>query len=274
MRAASRSAVVDGIRTHYFDAGDGPALVLLHGGAFGECAETSWDRNIDALATEHRVLAPDWLGFGQTDKLRDFVDPFGRMLAHMRRFLEVLDITEADFAGLSMGGTFLVRVAASERPIFPIRRMVLVSGGGFSPDNEARRAIGQYDGTVEDMRRIVGTVFHQPRWAADEAFVRRRHELSLLPGAYEVFAAARVAAPGHTPRSPAGAPDTTPYEQVAVPTLVTAGRHDPLRLPGYADELADRIPDAKAIVFSDSGHCPNIEESERWNTVALDFLSR
>jgi pimeloyl-ACP methyl ester carboxylesterase len=45
--------------------------VLLHFGEFGGSAELCWEFNIGPLAGDFRVIAPDWLGFGGTDKLRD-----------------------------------------------------------------------------------------------------------------------------------------------------------------------------------------------------------
>jgi pimeloyl-ACP methyl ester carboxylesterase len=268
----SRTVVVDGVRTHYLEAGEGFPLVLLHGGAPGDCAEASWERNIGPLSERFRVLAADWLGFGGTDKLRDFGEPFARPVRHLGRVLQVLDVTEGHFAGLSMGGTLLVRSAAGMLPPLPVRRMVLVSGGGFSPDNEARRALQAYDGSLEAMRRIVSVTLRDQRFAEDEEFVRRRHEWSLVPGAWEHAASMGLRPPGASGPVHFGAADPTPYEQVAVPTLVTAGGDDPLREPGYADELARRIPNAEALVFEDCGHAPNIERPEEWNAAALRFL--
>lgn len=270
----SRFVVVDGIRTHYLEAGEGPTVVLLHAGGFGENAERSWRFNIGPLADRYRVVAPDWLGFGQTDKLRDFVDGNGRMVRHMARFFEVMDITEADVMGLSMGGTFLVRIASSERPVLPIRRMVLVSGGGFSPDNEARQVLQSYDGTMEGMRRQVRVVFHDPKWADDDDNVKGYYEASLEPGAWEFAASARFRSPVAPPRSDFGNVDTTPYENVRVPTLLTAGAQDQLREPGYADELHRRVPGSEVILFDRCGHCPNVEHADAWNEAVLDFLAR
>jgi alpha/beta hydrolase fold len=68
----SRFIEVDGMRTHYLEAGEGPPVVLLHSGEFGGCAELSWEYLIPDLAQHFRVIAPDWLGFGQTAKVHDF----------------------------------------------------------------------------------------------------------------------------------------------------------------------------------------------------------
>ena len=63
---------VDGIRTHYYVKGNGPALVLFHGGAFGHptAADSAfdWSTNFDALAERYRVFAIDKLGQGPYPK--------------------------------------------------------------------------------------------------------------------------------------------------------------------------------------------------------------
>lgn len=271
--AESRHVVVDDIRTHYLEAGSGPTVVLLHGGAPGDCAEASWERNVEQLATRFRVLAPDWIGFGETDKVRDFSDPLGKPVRHLARLLETLRVGEAAFVGLSMGGTLLVRDAASEQPRLPARKLVLVSGGGFSPDNDARRSVQSYDGTIESMRAIVRAVHADPSFAEDDEFVSRRQTWSLLPGAFEHFRSLGLRPPAGPGATPFGAADPTPYEHVSIPTLITAGADDPLREPGYADELGGRIPGSRVVVFEPCGHVPNLEHADTWNDLVLDFLS-
>ncbi|MEV8517204.1 alpha/beta fold hydrolase [Dactylosporangium sp. NPDC051484] len=267
----SRFVNVGGIRTHYLDAGDGPPVVLLHSGEFGGSAEICWEFNIAALAAGHRVIAPDWLGFGQTDKLRDFVSGSDRMVRHMAAFLETMAIDEADFVGVSMGATTLLREASSPRCRFPIRRMVTASGGGFVPDNEERRKSLNYDGTPEMMRAILKSNFSDPRWHDDEEYVARRVAASNAPGAWEAVAAARFKSPQVPPRSQFGQPDTIAYESIPFPTLAVAGSEDQLRETGY-HEVLGRIPNSTVVVLEGAGHLLNIERAEEFNALVLDFL--
>jgi len=278
--ATSRYVVVDGIRTHYWEAGDGLPIVLLHAGGYGENAWNSWHRNIGALARAgRRVIAPDWLGFGKTDKLRDFAKGNARMVGHMARFFSVMGLDDrqlhpdgVDVIGLSMGGTFLVKAMATGGPDpFPVRRMVLVSGGGFSPLNDARTILQEYDGSFEQMRKQLQQVIHAPLWEDDE-FVKPYHEASLEPGQWEFVSAPRLRAP-FTPRSgDFGNVDDTPYELVSVPTLLTAGAQDKLREAGYAFAIGDKIPDCEVMVFDPCGHCPNVERADEWNALVTNFL--
>ncbi|WP_158703311.1 alpha/beta fold hydrolase [Pseudonocardia dioxanivorans] len=268
-----RYADVGGIRTHYLEAGDGPrTVVMLHSGEFGASAELCWEYNIAAFAEHFRVVAPDWLGFGLTDKLHDFVSKSDRMVRHMAAFLAQLAITDAYFVGASMGATRLVQEAAQPAPRLPLAAMVLVSGGGFVPDNAHRRALLGYDGTAEGMRNILRASLHDSEWADDDAYVARRVASSLEPGAWEAASAARLKAPNVPARADFGQADTTPYGNVAVPTLAAVGAKDLLREPGYHHAL-ERIPGSRIVMFDDAGHLLNIERAAQFNAVAIDFLT-
>jgi pimeloyl-ACP methyl ester carboxylesterase len=271
----SRFVDVDGVRTHYLEAGEGPCVVLLHSGEFGGAAEISWEFTLPALAERFRVVAPDWLGFGRTDKVFDFADGRARVWRHMRRFMEVMAIDEADFIGNSMGGSNLARIAATRPVILPIRSLVLCSGGGFTPETDERKTLLAYDGTSQAMAALLKAMLHDDKWGDDAAYVARRQELATMPGAWECAAAARFKSPVAAAKgSGFGGADTTAYENIAVPTLIVAGAEDRLREPGYAQELGKRIPDCEVHVLDACGHCPNIELARDFNLLALQFLEK
>ena len=147
------------------------------------------------------------------------------------------------------------------------------SGGGDAPDNEARKVLNTFDGTKEHMRAIVDTMFVDPKWAADEDYITRRWELATLPGAWEATAAARFKAPFRDAARVRSERDHIPYSNIAVPTLVFAGKHDPLRLPGYTDGFVPQIPGAQLHVFENAGHMGNVECADEFNARTLAFLS-
>jgi len=271
----SRFVDVDGIRTHYLEAGEGPVVVLLHSGEFGGAAEISWEFTLPALAERFRVVAPDWLGFGRTDKVFDFADGRARVYRHMRRFLAVMAIDDADFIGNSMGGSNLARIAAARPVIFPIRSLVLCSGGGFTPETDERKTLLAYDGKPEAMRALLHAMLHDAKWGDDAGYVARRQEFATMPGAWQCAAAARFKSPAAAAEgSGFGGADATEYENIAVPTLIVAGAEDRLREPGYAEDLGARIPDCEVHVLDDCGHCPNIERADDFNRLAIRFLEK
>jgi pimeloyl-ACP methyl ester carboxylesterase len=66
------SVDVGGIATNYHRAGDGPPVVLIHGSGPGVSAWANWRLNLDALAEQNTVYAPDVVGFGFTDRPAGF----------------------------------------------------------------------------------------------------------------------------------------------------------------------------------------------------------
>lgn len=274
MTSKSRFVQVDGIRTHFLEEGDGQPVVLLHSGEFGGCAELSWEYTISALAKHYRVIAPDWLGFGETDKLYDFGGGQARMIAHMRRFFQIMELEESHVIGNSMGAGLFSRSVASDPEAYRIRSLVLIAGGGFNPDNEHRRALMNYDCTVEGMKAMLQAMFVDPKWSEDADYIQRRVALSVRPGAWETIAAARFKNPTIPVREFFGRADDTPYENLTMPTLIIAGDEDRLRLPGWEKELAGKIRGSELHVVSRTGHCPHIERAGEVNGVILDFLSR
>ena len=259
---------VEGVRTHYLEAGAGPTLVLLHSGEFGGCAELSWERNIPALAEHFHVYAPDWLGYGQTEKLFCFEDMRGRRQRHITAFLRAMSVHEAHFIGNSMGGTVLLGAANETPPPWPMKKIVVVAGGGEVPDNDARKVLNGYDCTRERMRSLVQTMFVRPSVREDEAYIERRYQLSIQPGAWECTAAVRFRAPNRVSQAKA-APD---YSHVAVPVLLVTGEKDPLRPPDFGPSLQRRVPGAELCVIPEAGHCPQIEDPDLFNQRAIEFL--
>jgi 2-hydroxymuconate-semialdehyde hydrolase len=149
--------------------------------------------------------------------------------------------------------------------------LVIICGGGEIQQNRHFEALQQYDATLPAMRRIVEALFHDARYPADDDYVRRRHESSTAPGAWEALAAARF-------RRPDAAPSPIPstaraYERIDVPTLVVEGGDDKLLPAGWAAQIAKQIDGARSVVVDKAGHCPQIEQSAAINELLLDFLS-
>lgn len=263
-----RTEVVDGLETSWLEAGAGDPIVLLHGGEFGSSAELGWERVIPALAEHHRVIAPDILGFGFSAKVVDFVDGRGLRIRNVAALCARLGVERAAFVGNSMGAVMLLVDQASETPRLPVSRMVTICGGGEILDNEHMAALTDYDASLEGMRAIVRALFVDETVPADDAYVARRHAMSVLPGAWEAVASARFRRPGHV-SSGGGEPA---YERIAVPTLVLEGGGDKLKPAGWAAALTARIPDARSAVVGGAGHCPQLEQPDETVRLILDHV--
>jgi 2-hydroxymuconate-semialdehyde hydrolase len=270
MNATHRYVMAGGIRTHYLEAGEGEPLLLIHSGEFGARAEFSWRYNIDALAEHFHVYAPDVVGFGRTEKLVSFSDQAGFRVRHIRAFMEALCIEAAHFMGNSFGGSLILTVAGHDRPAWNIRSIVASSGGGFAPDNDARKVLTMYDGSREGMRQILKVLFYDPKWWADE-HVDERWQAAMEPGAWEAVAAARLAPPGKVKGFGSERGDLS---KINVPVLICGGDQDLLREPGCWPDLHAKIAGSELKIFSPARHCPHIEFAEEFNRLAIDFIKR
>ena len=211
------------------------------------------------------------LGFGESAKVVDFNDGRGMRIRHIARFCQGVGVESAHFVGNSMGAVNMFVDATSESTVLPARSMVMICGGGEIQRNEHSAALYDYDATLSGMRRIVEALFHDPSFPADDAYVQRRYESSIAPGAWEAHAASRFRRPGLEPPSlPSSA---RPYERIAVPTLVVEGECDKLLPPGWAADVAGQISGGRSAVIGKAGHCPQIEQPSAVNELLLDFLA-
>jgi pimeloyl-ACP methyl ester carboxylesterase len=77
------------------EAGDGPTVVMLHGGGPGASGVSNYSRNIDSLAEHFRVIVPDMPGYGRSAKGVDQSDPFGYLADMIRGLLDELGVGTA-----------------------------------------------------------------------------------------------------------------------------------------------------------------------------------
>jgi pimeloyl-ACP methyl ester carboxylesterase len=266
----SKFVMAGGIRTHYLEAGRGEPLILLHSAEFGGRAEFSWRYNIAALAEHFHVYAPDMVSFGRTEMVFNFSDRSGFRVRHIRAFMDTLCIDSAHFMGNSFGGSIIQTVASADQPAWNVRSIVSASGGGYSPDNDARKVITHYDGTREWMRRLLQVVFYDPKWWSDE-MVEERWRASIEPGAWEAVAAARFARPGV---ERGFASERGDVRNIRVPVLIVGGDQDLLREPGCWEGLHQQIPDSELKIFSPARHFLHIEFAEEFNQVTMAFFKR
>lgn len=117
-----------GDRIAYQDAGQGSALLLIHGMA-GSSA--TWEAIIPQLAKNYRVIAPDLLGHGKSAKPRGDYS-LGAFAVWLRDLLDELGIDRATVIGQSLGGGIAMQFAYQHRDY--CERLVLIGSGGLGPD--------------------------------------------------------------------------------------------------------------------------------------------
>ncbi|MBV9515917.1 MAG: alpha/beta fold hydrolase [Mycobacteriaceae bacterium] len=124
----NRTMMLHGDRVAYRDEGAGEVLLLIHGMG-GSSA--SWRSVVPALSKKYRVIAPDLLGHGQSDKPRGDYS-LGAFAVWLRDFLDALGVEKATVIGHSLGGGVALQFAHQHRTY--CRRLVLISSGGLGSE--------------------------------------------------------------------------------------------------------------------------------------------
>jgi 2-hydroxymuconate-semialdehyde hydrolase len=264
-----RSIQAAGITTNLHDVGQGSPLLLIHGSGPGVSAWANWRLSIPELAQRARVLAPDMVGFGFTERPAGQRYNMDVWVAQAVGVLDALDIERADVVGNSFGGALALALAI--RHPQRVRRLVLMGSVGVPFEiTPGLDAVWGYEPSVANMRRLVDLFAHDRRLATDE-LAQLRYEASIRPGFHESFAAMFPA-----PRqrwvdamcSPEAAIRALPHE-----TLVLHGREDRIIPLANSLTLANWIPRSQLHVFGHCGHWTQIEHAARFNRLVNDFLA-
>jgi pimeloyl-ACP methyl ester carboxylesterase len=117
-----------GDRVAYRDSGSGEVLLLIHGMAG---SSDTWRAVIPQLAKKYRVVAPDLLGHGRSDKPRGDYS-LGAFAVWLRDLLDELGIARATIVGQSLGGGVAMQFVY-QHPDY-CERLILISSGGLGPD--------------------------------------------------------------------------------------------------------------------------------------------
>ena len=143
-----------GIDTNYHDVGQAregsKPLLMIHGSGPGVSAWANWRLNMPVLAEQRRVIAPDMVGFGFTERPPGKVWSMDTWVAHAVGVLDALDIAQADLLGNSFGGALALALAIRH----PERVGKLILANGFVDFAQqhvllGRGAIGGLLGTVQ-----------------------------------------------------------------------------------------------------------------------------
>jgi pimeloyl-ACP methyl ester carboxylesterase len=261
LRAAGlepRFDTVEGLRVRYVRAGDGPAVVLLHG--FASSIYT-WKDVLPGLARSRSVVALDLPGFGESDRPSDLsFESYPRIVLGL---MDHLGIAQATLVGNSMGGA-LATVVAGQTP-GRVRGLVLIDAAGFNLEESerpflVRLAGSRIGGRLADRLPVRGKllrvglhqIFHDPALITEERYNEYLAPL-LRPGSTQAILSllhSRTLEPRLVVEL-AG--------KVKAPTLVLWGREDRWIPVEQADRFVAAISGARKVVFEDCGHMPQEE---------------
>lgn len=264
-----RTITAAGYQTNLHDQGEGFPVLLIHGSGPGVTAWANWRGIIPQLARTRRVVAPDMLGFGYSERPADGIYNQERWVEHAIGVLDALGIGQTDLVGNSFGGGLALALAI--RHPERVRRLVLMGSVGVRfPLTEGLDQTWGYTPSLDNMRKLLD-LFAYDRSRVTDELAQLRYEASIRPGFQESFAAM------FPPPRQNGIDDLASKEADirALPheTLIIHGREDRIIPLDASLKLAELLPRCQLHVFGQCGHWTQIEHAGRFARLVENFLA-
>jgi 2-hydroxymuconate-semialdehyde hydrolase len=256
-------------KTNYHDQGSGAPVVMLHGSGAGVTGWANWRGQIPALSPKFRVIAPDLIGFGYTERPEGFSYRFmDSWVDQVLALLDALRIDKAHLVGNSFGGSLSLALAV--RSPERVGRIVLMGSGGVqqkvTPELDQ---LWGYTPSAANMKKIMSIMAHNQNLVTDD-IAEMRYRATLRPGVQETFE--KLFPPPRQRWLDAQVVPDEKLRQIKHPALIVHGREDRVvPLPGSL-KLMELLPNSQLHVFGQCGHWTMIEHRDRFNRLVLDFL--
>ena len=253
---------VKGNKIRYLESGNSDNyIVLIHG--LGASAER-WEFVIPELSKHHKVIVPDLIGFGQSDKpsvdyTTDFFTDF------LGNFLQKIEINKTNIIGSSLGGQITAEFTSMNQDM--IDNLVLVSPSGImkhsTPALDAYVLAALYpdlDAAKNAFQMMAGSsrVINEK---IIEDFVQRMK----LPNAKMAFMSTLLGLKN-------AEVITKSLQKITVPSLIIWGEDDPVIPIKYADDFVSSIQDCRFYMMDNCGHTPYVDDPASFSKLVLDFL--
>jgi pimeloyl-ACP methyl ester carboxylesterase len=264
----------------FVDVGSGPPIAFVHGLM---SSSSTWTAQLDRLAIDHRVIAPDLFGHGASAKpAGDY--SLSAHAASLRDLFDSLGIADATLVGHSLGGGIALQMAY----LFPdrVNALVLVSSGGLGrelnpllraatlPGSElvlpliASRWVHNVGDTALSVWSKVGLPAISP--SSDEAW-------RTLPSLADAESRRAFLA---TSRSVIDVHGQTVNAQnrlsgvASRPSMLVWGERDRMIPASHVEAARRELPATRVEMFARSGHFPHLDEPDRFAAVLADFMAQ
>ncbi len=259
---AQKTATVYGAKIHYLEAGSGPTVILLHG-LGGSSA--NWASNIGPLSQKYRVIVPDQIGFGRSDKpMINY--RVGTLVDFLNGLYKELKIERASLVGNSLGGF----TAAAFALAYPqkVDRIVLVDAAGFAfPKDVDTRAFNVLNpSTREGVKQILSLIFYNKTMFVNDAVVDTFYAQKIATGdGYTIQQFIESIIRGE---------DVLDGKLGALkhPTLIIWGREDELTPLAMGERFKKEIANSELFIIEKCGHVPQMEKASEFNAALMKFL--
>tara|TARA_R110002073_G_scaffold92652_2_gene217084 strand:+ start:869 stop:1708 length:840 start_codon:yes stop_codon:yes gene_type:complete len=260
-------------RVHYHMWGEGPAIILIHGGGAGAYGYSNYCKNVAQLSQHNTVIVLDLPGYGQSAQRKQ---PDGLIVALANALRDVMDdaeIATASLVGNSLGGMTALRFAL-DTPERVDKLILMGPGGGLPvlspyPTEGLQRMLDFYGGegpTLEKLSRITDLLVYDRSSITDE-LLEERFRIATLP---ETMANPPLRALMAHPKDHLW---NQGLDKIESPTLIVWGAEDRVLPIDAGFILRKLIPNADMHIFSKCGHWAQWERADEFNALVEDFVN-
>jgi len=256
----ARSVKTGEYMTNYHDLGEGDPVIFIHGSGPGVSAWANWNKLFPLLKNDFRVLAPDMVGFGYSERLADPVYNMNVWVRQVKDFLDALDIEKAHFVGNSFGGALAMTVAIKYPRI--VNKLVLMGSMGVSfPITYGLDTVWGYTPSLANMEELLELFTYDHSFVSQE-LIKTRYESSMQPGFQESYSAMFPAPRQQGVEGMAG--NENYIRNIPHETLIIHGREDRVIPMENSLKLLRLIDNAQLHIFGKCGHWTQIEHTEEF----------
>ncbi len=266
-------------KLHYHEAGEGPALILLHGSGPGVTGWANFQGNLPTFAKHFRCLILDMPGYGGSDPAEGH--PITSLSDAVIRFMDELKIDKAHIIGNSLGGIVGSYPAANhpER----VAKLVTIGGVGtniFSsfPGEGINRLVEFTENpTREFLVAWLRSMVFDPALVTEQLIEERFKRATtpeMLATSRKLYSRAAIQAMGEMFRAGGALGSVGHLPKIQAPTLITWGRDDRVSPIDMALLPMRMIPRCELHTFYNCGHWVMIERKAEFESVVLSFLQR
>jgi len=258
-----KTVIAGNIKTFYLSAGTGEPLVLLHGAGGGAVL---WGPIIELLSKHFHIIAPDIVGYGESDKPKAPYDKqfFSSWLCN---FCDSLNIEKMNLLGNSQGGAIAMQFVL-DNPA-KVKKLILVDSAGLgargiSPLAMFKMAVANIYPTRRTVQNIVKYLVHKNDNFPGDDGIDYLIEVMRSSGGRFPFARGkgRAVAPFSSDQ----------LSQISNPALIIWGAKDRILPVGHGKKGYERMPDARLKIIPDTGHTPFIDLPEKFKDIVLNFI--
>lgn len=264
----AKSVKTGNFNTNYHDLGEGEPVIFMHGSGPGVSAYANWRLAMPEVSKKFRVIAPDMVGFGYSDRPDGITYSMDVWVQQIIDLMDALNIEKAHLVGNSFGGGLALCLAIK----YPQRFDKIVLMGAMGVEFEITAGLNQawgYTPSIENMKALLDTFAYSRELVTDD-LAKMRYEASIRPGFQESFGSMFPSPRQNSVKAMAS--DERDIASINNDVLIIHGRDDKVIPLENSIRLHDLIKKSQLHSFGQCGHWSQIEHKDRFNKLLVDFF--